>query len=321
MRRTMLLLMAVALSVGAWFLLARWLPGGSERFYLLVPPAALAVYLAAVPDGWRKIRSQLVPGLVYLSVLTLLCALYSLFLTAVIVPDGSGVAFRGLSVKQILLPVYFLAAVSLLVIVPLRLLRSFIGWLDERSFGPLDPASRGAIPRQLLRETAPALLLVPLLLPYFMGVVYVHRFKVPNTSNPRQVLDRAYEDVTFETTDGLTIRGWFIPSPKQSDRTLIICHGLGANRSNFLPYCAVGDELGANVLMFDFRGHGDSDGYTVTFGYREKLDVLAALDFLRAQKPDQAREVFGLGISMGSSALIHAAAEAQPPFDGVIVDS
>lgn len=321
MQRTLLTFAALGITITAWFLLERWLPSGSERFYLLFPPAALLVYLAAVPDGAKKLRGQLVPALIYVVILTVLCTLYNLYLAAVIVSDGSGSTFHRVQLAQILIPAYFFSAVSLMVIVPLRLLRLLVCRLDERGFGPFAEAKRGRLPRTLLREVVPALVTVPLLLPYFLGVVYVHRFKVPNTSNPEQILKRSYEDVAFRTADGMAIRGWFIPAAKPSQRTLIICHGLGANRSNFLQYCAVGDALKANVLMFDFRGHGDSDGYTVTFGYRERFDVLAAIDYLRHERPEQAREVYGLGISMGSSALLQAAAEASPPFDGIIVDS
>lgn len=321
MQRSLLTLAAVAGNVIVWLLLAHWLPSGSERFYLLFPLAALAVYLAAVPEGGKHLRSQFVPMLVYVGILTLLCTLYNLYLAAMIVPDGRSKLLHAVQLKQILIPAYFFSAVSLLVILPLRLLRRGVGWLDERAFGPFPQAERGKLPRTLLRELVPALVTVPLLLPYFMGVVYVHRFKVPNSSDPQQILHRAYEDVAFTTADGMHLRGWFLPAAKTSDRTLIICHGLGANRSNFLPYCEVGDALHANVLMFDFRGHGDSDGHTVTFGYFERHDVLAALDYLRTQRPAQAREVYGLGISMGSSALLQAAAEASPPFDGIVVDS
>jgi pimeloyl-ACP methyl ester carboxylesterase len=102
---------------------------------------------------------------------------------------------------------------------------------------------------------------------------------------------------------------------------VVICHGLGANRSMFLNYVKVGNALKANVLMFDFRAHGDSDGHTTTMGYFEKLDVLAAVDYLRAQRAPEAREIIGLGISMGSAALVRAAAELDRPLDGIIVDS
>jgi alpha/beta superfamily hydrolase len=51
------------------------------------------------------------------------------------------------------------------------------------------------------------------------------------------------------------------------------------------------DALAANVLLFDFRSHGDSDGHTISLGRHERLDVLAAVHYLRAQRAEQARTV------------------------------
>jgi pimeloyl-ACP methyl ester carboxylesterase len=158
-------------------------------------------------------------------------------------------------------------------------------------------------------------------IPYLLSILYVHRFKVPNAKTPADYAGRSFEDVTFPTDDGLTLCGWFIPAEEPSERSLVICHGLGANRSMFLPYLGVGQVLRANVLMFDFRGHGTSDGHTVAFGGLERLDVLAAIRYLRTERPEQAREVIGLGISMGAASLTLAAAEAEPPLKAVILDS
>ena len=82
-----------------------------------------------------------------------------------------------------------------------------------------------------------------------------------------------------------------------------------------------GAACAANVLLFDFRGHGESDGHTVRFGAGERRDVLAAVAYLRERRPGQARQVVGLGVSMGAATLTLAAAEAQPPLDAVILNS
>ena len=288
--------------MGSVAVAAAGLCSGGWRFYLLFPTAAVAIYLAAVPDRSGQASLGVVPALVYVGILTAR-AWPTTLPAAMIVPDGSGSLPSRSAQADPDSRLLFLGR-QLLVIVPLRLLRQGVCWLDERWFGPFAEAKRGQFPRTLLREVLPALVTVPLLLPYFMGVVYVHRFKMPNTTNPEQVLHRGYEDVAFTTADGLRIRGWFLPAAKPSERTLVICHGLGANRSNFLPYCEVGDALHANVLIFDFRGHGDSDGHTTSFGYYERFDVLAALKYLRDERPEQAREVYAISINVGSSALL-----------------
>jgi alpha-beta hydrolase superfamily lysophospholipase len=123
--------------------------------------------------------------------------------------------------------------------------------------------------------------------------------------------------VEFQSADGTTLRGWWIPSERPSTRTLVFVHGLATNRTITLPFHEVGDRLDANVLMFDLRAHGDSGGRTVTLGWREKDDVLAAIEFVRREKPQQAR----VGISMGAASMAQAASEIEPPLAGVILDS
>ena len=63
-----------------------------------------------------------------------------------------------------------------------------------------------------------------------------------NTYPPRYPLNirpsdyhREYEDVTFVTKDGLTLAGWLIKPDRIGKRTpaIIICHGHGANKSDF----------------------------------------------------------------------------------------
>src|SRR5207248_1999475 len=53
----------------------------------------------------------------------------------------------------------------------------------------------------------------------------------------------------------------------------------------------------------------------------EKRDVLAAVRYLRGERPEQAHGIIGLGISMGSAALTRAAAELDEPFERLILDS
>ncbi|MBI5631087.1 MAG: alpha/beta fold hydrolase [Elusimicrobia bacterium] len=113
-----------------------------------------------------------------------------------------------------------------------------------------------------------------------------------------------YEKVSFKTRDGLTLRGWFIPSPRGPDeeRTLVLCHGWGDNKgdllkiTNFLNHAA-----GFNLLYFDNRSHGESDGEITTIGYLETIDFDAAVDFLREKKPHTLKRLGVFGMSMGAA--------------------
>lgn len=113
-----------------------------------------------------------------------------------------------------------------------------------------------------------------------------------------------YEDVSFLATDDVTLRGWFIPTSSRLDNvpTLILAHGYGSNKGDLVPLIkAFHDSY--NVLLFDFRAHGESGGMFATFGAREQLDVIAAGRYLLSQGHND----IGLwGFSTGGSAVLRA---------------
>jgi alpha-beta hydrolase superfamily lysophospholipase len=91
----------------------------------------------------------------------------------------------------------------------------------------------------------------------------------------------SYEEVAFQSRDGLTLRGWFIPAEKPGG-TIIFCHGHIGSMDPDLEYAPAFHDGEYNVLMFDFRGHGRSEGQRVSMGYHERLDLLGAVDYLKA---------------------------------------
>ena len=88
-----------------------------------------------------------------------------------------------------------------------------------------------------------------------------------------------YETIEFKTTDKLALRGVWIPAAA-SDKAVVILHGHGGSYDLDLYRSPALHDAGFNVLLFDFRAHGRSEGKRVTFGYEERQDVLGAIDFL-----------------------------------------
>ncbi len=123
------------------------------------------------------------------------------------------------------------------------------------------------------------------------------------------------EPVSFQSRDGLTLRGWFIPA-EHPRGTLVLCHGYSGDCSPDLMYAPLLRDAGYNTLFFDFRGHGVSDGAFTSLVYFERGDLLAALDFLRARG---IARVGLIGFSMGG-AIALAAAPLSPMVAGVISD-
>jgi len=121
-----------------------------------------------------------------------------------------------------------------------------------------------------------ALLGLALSIPFVLCYVQVHRPKLPNSEAP-DAFDLPYEEVHFPAAkDGLEVSGWFIPSAG-SDATVLLCHGLGANKSNFLSAVPFLHQAGYKTLIFDFRGHGDSAGHIASFN-RYAADGITVID-------------------------------------------
>lgn len=106
-----------------------------------------------------------------------------------------------------------------------------------------------------------------------------------------------YEDVAFPTTDGLTLRGWYIPGQNGGGNRL----GVGQ-----LEQAAALAERGFGMLLFDQRDHGESDGTQASF---TGADVLAALDYLRSRSDVDPDRIGAIGLSLGAINIVHAAAQ------------
>jgi dipeptidyl aminopeptidase/acylaminoacyl peptidase len=131
-----------------------------------------------------------------------------------------------------------------------------------------------------------------------------------------------YEDVSFMSSDGVALKGWLVKPkhPEKKSPAIIICHGVGANRSDFTELSAFFSKRGYFVMQFDFRAHGESGGSRTSLGYHEQKDIIAALLFLKARTEIDSKRIGIYGFSMGGSAAILAAAKTGA-FSAVVADS
>jgi pimeloyl-ACP methyl ester carboxylesterase len=115
-----------------------------------------------------------------------------------------------------------------------------------------------------------------------------------------------YRDVEFETVDGVTLSGWYVPSTNHA--AVVLLHGAGSTRTDVLGHGVVLARHGYGVLLFDARGHGRSGGRAMDFGWYGDEDTTAAVSFLRAQPDVDDERIAAVGMSMGGEEALGAAA-------------
>ncbi len=138
----------------------------------------------------------------------------------------------------------------------------------------------------------------------------------------RQLMRRnriPFEDVTILSFDGTRLFGWWMRVGRRAP-TVVILHGVKKNRTDVLRAALVLRRAGFNVLIFDGRGHGDSEGRYVTYGFYERRDVESAIDWLVKEKRINRNRVGLAGESMGAAIALQVAAH-NPWIRAVWADS
>lgn len=137
---------------------------------------------------------------------------------------------------------------------------------------------------------------------WFFAVRFTSR--VPRASGSfDEWLPPATERVQFSATDAVKLSGWFVPRP-DTTRAAVLLHGHWGHRRQMLARAKLLHAQGYAVLLYDARGHGESDGNHVTLGWHETRDLLGALDYLRGRGFKE----FGLlGASQGAATIALAA--------------
>lgn len=143
-----------------------------------------------------------------------------------------------------------------------------------------------------------------------------HAFSDQDTHLPaRQEI--AYEDVAFPTSEGLTLRGWFVPAEQPDAPAIVYTPATGHDQRSGLSLIRPFHAAGYHVLLFSYRGHALSDGsrWGFTYGAAESEDVDAAVRFLYEEKG--IRHIGVIGHSAGAVAALLSA--ARNPRIGAVV--
>jgi alpha-beta hydrolase superfamily lysophospholipase len=161
-----------------------------------------------------------------------------------------------------------------------------------------------------------------LVVPWFFTRIAAYgrfHFPDPNDGKTPRSYGLDFRWIEFHSSDGILLKGWYLPAAGDGRGTIVYCHGLNRTRLEMLPEAAFAHGLGYNGILFDLRHHGQSGGKITTLGYQERLDVEGAVRYALAE-PKAARPVVLWGISMGAAAALLAAADS-PDVAAVISDS
>jgi hypothetical protein len=129
-----------------------------------------------------------------------------------------------------------------------------------------------------------------------------------------------YEEVSFQSKDGTSLTGWFIPAVGKPKGTVIHFHGNAQNMTAHFGFVSWLPAQGFNLFVFDYRGYGKSAGRADRSGVHE--DSLAALDYITTRAGIDRNRLLVLGQSLGGANAI--AAVGSRPHGGiraVVIDS
>lgn len=131
----------------------------------------------------------------------------------------------------------------------------------------------------------------------------------------------SYEDVAIIAHDGIPLRGRYYHFAAGAP-LLILCHGY---RSSALRDCcgghALGRKLGFNILVIHQRCHGESGGRTITFGIRERRDLLGWIHWANNRFGGDTPIVLS-GLSMGAATVLMGCGLGYPEnVAGIMADS
>ena len=109
------------------------------------------------------------------------------------------------------------------------------------------------------------------------------------------------EDATF-AGDGVTLKGWRCAAAGERRGALVYLHGVADNRASGRGVIERFTRRGFDVIAYDSRAHGDSEGEACTYGFFEKLDLQHVMDTIPAGP------IVLLGTSLGAAVALQEAA-------------
>jgi pimeloyl-ACP methyl ester carboxylesterase len=139
---------------------------------------------------------------------------------------------------------------------------------------------------------------------WIVGVPYLERRwtyrVVKETPDAPWQTPKGAEKVTFLAADDVRLRGWFFPAAaRPNGMTVLVLPGNYGTLPGYVSHCRYLQERGFNLLLFNYRGFGMSEGDTESEATLT-LDAEAAMHYLTAKRGIASDDIVIAGISLGA---------------------
>lgn len=126
----------------------------------------------------------------------------------------------------------------------------------------------------------------------------------------------------LDTEDGAKIAGWYVAPGSQAGKVIILIHGYGYDRrgTDFQTRALIA--AGYGVLLYDLRGHGESEGKFNVFNRLTvfQADLLRVINFVKHKPEVNPAHIGVVGISLGAFSTLNLSPETLNSFAGIWLD-
>ncbi|SNZ03755.1 hypothetical protein SAMN05421503_0444 [Terribacillus aidingensis] len=126
------------------------------------------------------------------------------------------------------------------------------------------------------------------------------------------------EEFSVDSTCGHIYGTHYIADP-DSRYVMVISHGVAVNKYNSVKYMDIFLDMGYNVVLYDQRMHGQSDGNSITYGYHERDDLAQVIKWTK-ERYDYDLKLGVHGESMGAATTLLYAGTVEDGADFYIAD-
>lgn len=128
------------------------------------------------------------------------------------------------------------------------------------------------------------------------------------------------EDLMIPSSNGYDVQAKYIFSQQPSDKTVVVVHGIGMNKWRHLREALMYLRNDFNVVIYNQRFTGETGGDNRSFGYHERNDLEAVINYVSTAYPEHLVGAHGFSMGAGTVGMYSGLKSAQEQADFLILD-